>query len=75
MTLLDKMSKLVSVITPEKFKKLRESIRYSKSGLARDMDIAVRTITRWENGQVPIAKVAEMALALIVLKAKRKGKR
>jgi len=61
-------------MTPEKFKKLRESIRYSKSELARDMEIAVRTITRWETGVTPIPKVAEMALQLVVLKATRKGK-
>ena len=69
------MSKLISVMTPERFKKLRESIRYSKSGLARDMDIAVRTITRWENGHIPIPKMAEMALELIVLKVKGKRNR
>ncbi len=74
MTSLDKMSKMFSVMTPEKFKKLRESIRYSKSRLARDMDIAVRTITRWETGVTPIPKVAEMAIELTVIKAKRKGK-
>jgi len=69
------MSKLDSVMTPEKFKKLRQLIGYSKPGLAKDMDIAVRTITRWENGDVPIPKVAEMALELIVLRAKRKRTR
>lgn len=75
MTSLDKMSKLVSVMTPEKLKKLRELIGYSKPMLAKDLEIAVRTVTRWENGQVPIPKMAEMALELIVLKAKRKRNR
>ena len=69
------MSKLNSVMAPGKFKQLRELIGYSKPGLAKELEIAVRTVTRWENGQVSIPKMAEMALELIVLKAKRKGKR
>jgi len=44
--------------------------------LSKEMDITTRTITRWETGEIPIPKMAEMALELIVLKAKRdKGSR
>ena len=60
-------------MTPGAFKKSRESIGYSQPELCKEMGISTRTITRWETGEVPIPKVAEMALELVVLKAKRKG--
>jgi len=62
-------------VTPKGIRKLRDSIGYSKPKLAKEMDVAIRTITRWENGHVPIPKMAEMALELILIKAKRRGAR
>ena len=57
------------------FRKLRQSIGYSQPKLSKEMEITTRTITRWENGEVPIPKTVELALELLVLKAKQKGKR
>ena len=61
-------------MTSEAFKKSRKSIGYSQPKLSKEMGITTRTITRWENRETPIPKVAEMALELAVLKAKRKGR-
>ncbi len=61
-------------MTPGAFRKIRKSIGYSQPKLCKEMGISTRTITRWETGEVPVPKVAEMALELAVLKAKRKGR-
>jgi len=61
-------------MTSRAFKKSRKSIGYSQPKLSKEMGITTRTITRWENREVSIPKVAEMALELVVLKAKRKGR-
>ncbi len=63
-------------MTPQRFRKLRESMDYSQAQLGNLMDTSGRTVRRWENGEIQIQKMAEMALELIVLKAKqKKGKR
>jgi len=43
--------------------------------LAKEMEVTVRTLTRWENEEVPIPKVAELALRFVALHAQRKEKR
>ena len=59
-------------MTPQRFRKLRESMDYSQAQLGKLMDTSGRTVRRWENGEIQIPKMAEMALELIVLKAKQK---
>ncbi len=61
-------------MTKGEFKKLRESIGYSQARLSKEMDITIRTITRWENGEVRIPKVVEIAIRAIVRGAKKKGR-
>jgi len=65
----------MSIVTPDGFRKIRESIGYSQARLAKKMDITIRTITRWETGEVPIPKTVELALEHIALKAKRNGRK
>jgi len=60
------------MVTPGQFRKLRESMDYSQAQLGNLMDTSGRTVRRWENGEIQIPKMAEMALELIVLKAKQK---
>ena len=63
-------------MTGDEFREVRrKSIKYSQARLSREMDITIRTITRWETGEVPIPKIAEMTLRFIELKARKKGKR
>ena len=62
-------------MTKDEFKKLRESISYTQAKLSEEMDITIRTITRWENGEIEIPKVVELALRSIVKKETAKRRR
>jgi DNA-binding transcriptional regulator YiaG len=48
------------------FRQMRESIDYSQAMLSREMEVSIRGISRWENEEVPIPKIAELALKYIV---------
>jgi DNA-binding transcriptional regulator YiaG len=56
------------------FKRLRKSIGLSQSMLAREMELYVRTVSRYETGELTIPKVTELALRYIVQRAKTKEK-
>jgi len=62
-------------VTKSEFKKLRGSIGYSQARLSKEMGISIRTISRWENGEVRIPRVVEIAIGAIVRGAKKKGRR
>jgi transcriptional regulator with XRE-family HTH domain len=57
------------------FKKLRESVGLSQSQLARELDLYVRTISKYENDDLTIPKVTELALRYVVQQAKQKERR
>ena len=59
-------------VTKDEFKKFRESIGYTQARLSKEMDVTIRTITRWENGEVRIPRVVEIAIRAIVRDAKKK---
>jgi len=61
-------------VTKSEFKKLRESIGYSQAMLSKEMNVTIRTITRWETGEVRISRVVEIAIGAIVRGAKKKGR-
>jgi DNA-binding transcriptional regulator YiaG len=48
---------------------------YSQSQLSREIDVAIRSLTRWETGETPIPKIAELALKYVVEKKGKKGTR
>lgn len=54
------------------FKKLRNSIGLSQSQLARELDLYVRTISKYENDDLVIPKVTELALRYVAQQAKQK---
>jgi len=58
-------------VTKSDFKKLRESIGYSQARLSKEMDVTIRTISRWETGEVKIPKVVEIAIRTIVRDVKK----
>ncbi len=60
-------------MVPRDFKKMRLKKRYSQSQLARELDVSVITVSRWERGAVPIPRMAELALAALKPRAKGKG--
>jgi transcriptional regulator with XRE-family HTH domain len=59
-------------MTARDFKKQRLKKGYTQARLAREFDIDVITISRWERQVVSIPRLAE--LALMSLKPRRKGK-
>jgi DNA-binding transcriptional regulator YiaG len=58
-------------MTAKGFKRMRLVKHYSQTQLARELDVDVMTVSRWERGVVPIPRMAELALSAI--KPKQKG--
>lgn len=52
-------------MTGSEFKKLRESIGYTQASLSKEIDVTIRSLTRWETGETPIPKIAELALKYV----------
>jgi transcriptional regulator with XRE-family HTH domain len=46
----------------EDLKRKREKLKMTQAELAKRLDVKPLTVLRWENGQVPIPKMAELAL-------------
>jgi DNA-binding XRE family transcriptional regulator len=62
-------------VSNREFKKMRQSIGYSQAKLAKEMDVTIRSITRWETGEFPIPKLAELALRFLVQQANNRKER
>ncbi len=67
------MMPIVGFMSARNFKKMRGAKGYSQSELARELDVDVMTISRWERRVIPIPRMAELALAALKPKRKRKG--
>ena len=57
----------------KEFRRLRMSIDYTQERLSKEIDVSVRGISRWEHDDIPIPKIAELALRYIV--DKHQGKK
>jgi DNA-binding transcriptional regulator YiaG len=66
---------VVATMGAVEFKKLRQSVKLSQSMLARELDLYVRTISRYETGELEIPRVTELALRYIVQQTKQKRRR
>jgi len=55
------------------FKAMRLKKNFSQSALAREFDVDVGTISRWEREEIKIPRLAE--LALMALKPRRKTRK
>ena len=64
---------IVRTMSARNFKEMREKKGYSQSELARELDVDVMTVSRWERRVIPIPRIAELALAALKPKRKRKG--
>ena len=62
-------------MTAKEFRKLRLAAKYSQAKLCSELDVAIRTMTRWETGETPIPKIAELALKYVIEKKRGEGKR
>jgi DNA-binding transcriptional regulator YiaG len=60
-------------MTARDFKKMRLKKCYSQAQLAREFDIDVITVSRWERQVVSIPRLAELALMSLKPRHKRKG--
>ena len=61
---------IVLFMKAKDFKGMRQRKGYSQSQLARELDVHVLTVSKWERGVVAIPRMAE--LALLSLKPRRK---
>lgn len=62
-------------MTGSEFKKLRESIGYTQASLSKEIDVTIRSLTRWETGETPIPKIAELALKYVAERNQGRKKR
>jgi transcriptional regulator with XRE-family HTH domain len=53
---------------PEELKLRRESIGLTQSQLARELDVDVITVSRWERGVHPVPRYIELALEAIEMR-------
>lgn len=68
-------------MTGKELRRLRSTIGVSQAGLAKAMDLSVRTVSRWETGEGKIPRPMAKALTLMApmikelaeAKVKRKG--
>jgi transcriptional regulator with XRE-family HTH domain len=60
-------------MSAKSFKRMRLAKGYSQAELARELDVDVMTVSRWERGSHDIPCMAELALS--ALKPKPKTKR
>jgi DNA-binding transcriptional regulator YiaG len=49
-------------MTKKEFRTLRGLIKLSQANLAKELGVTLRTVARWERGEFPIPRVAELAL-------------
>jgi len=59
-------------VTKDEFKKLRKSAGHTQASIAKEMGVHLRTVTRWEIGEVVIPRVVELALRYIAQGTKKK---
>ena len=56
--------------TPAQVRRLRKKLDLTQEGLARQLDVAVRTVAGWEAGQNKPSRMARKALDRATKKAK-----
>ncbi len=52
-------------MTKDEFKHLRTKAGHTQASLANEMGVHLRTVTRWEIGEVAVPRVVELALRYI----------
>jgi len=60
-------------VTKDEIKKLRKRAGHTQASIAKEMGVHIRTVTRWELGEVVIPRVVEIAVRAIVDTKKKKG--
>jgi len=60
-------------VTKDEFKELRAKAGHTQATLAKEMGVHLRTVTRWEIGEVIIPRVVELAIRYIAEHANKGG--
>jgi len=60
-------------VTKDEFKELRAKAGHTQATLAKEMGVHLRTVTRWEIGEVIIPRVVELAIRYIGEHANKSG--
>ena len=63
---------ILALVTDDEFKALRTKAGHTQATLAKEMGVHLRTVTRWEIGEVIVPRVVELALRYIVEHAKKR---
>ncbi len=71
---MDRHNAYIYQVTKDEFKRLRKSASHTQASLSREMGVHLRTVTRWEIGEVVIPRVVELALRYISQGTKKKGR-
>jgi DNA-binding XRE family transcriptional regulator len=58
-------------VRKDQFNRLRKAAGHTQATLAREMGVHLRTVTRWEIGEIIIPRVVELALRYIAEHAKK----
>ncbi len=62
----------IQPVTKDEFKELRKRAGHTQASIAKEMGVHIRTVTRWELGEVVIPRVVEIAVRAIVDTKKKK---
>lgn len=62
-------------MSAKEFKKLRLAKGYTQSQLARVLDVATMTVSRWETGLIKVSRIALIALAGLPKQTKQKTRK
>jgi len=65
----------IAYVTKGEFKKLRTKAGHTQASLSKEMGVHLRTVTRWEIGEIVIPKVVELAIRYIAERPKKKRRR
>lgn len=71
MTWQDKTS-ISEGMKPSEFVKLRLKAGFTQAELSRELGVTVRSLSRWETGETPIPKLAELAQKYVIEKRGRR---
>jgi len=69
------LESILRCVKGNEFRGLRKSAGFSQSQLSKEMDVTIRSLTRWETDVNPIPRIAELALRYLVEKIQGKKKR
>jgi DNA-binding XRE family transcriptional regulator len=62
---VDRHNAYIAKVTSDEFKKLRADTGHTQASLAKELGVHIRTVTRWEIGEIIIPRVVELGLRYV----------